>query len=143
MRLRILTGTGCDPHENLAIEQILLESAGKEDCTLYLWQNRDTVVIGKNQNAWKECRIYGVELSKQEHAQRPEPEKALDLLRKAERNHQWRQKECINLIPSENTPSRAVQMLCASDPSCRYAEHKKVKSFYDKDIFYYQGISER
>lgn len=57
MRLRILTGTGCDPHENLAIEQILLESAGKEDCTLYLWQNRDTVVIGKNQNAWKECRI--------------------------------------------------------------------------------------
>lgn len=24
-------------------------------------------------------------------------------------------------------------------PSCRYAEHKKVLSFYDKDIFYYQG----
>ena len=30
-------------------------------------------------------------------------------------------------------------MLSASDPSCRYAEHKKVLSFYDKDIFYYQG----
>ena len=26
-----------------------------------------------------------------------------------------------------------------SDPSFRYAEHKKVKSFYDADIFYYQG----
>lgn len=65
--------------------------------------------------------------------------KALVLLRRAGENHRWRQEECINLIPSENTPSRAVQLLCASDPAFRYAEHKKVKSFYDKDIFYYQG----
>ena len=46
---------------------------------------------------------------------------------------------CVNLIPSEMTPSRAVRLLCASDPSFRYAEHKKVKSFYDADVFYYQG----
>ena len=65
--------------------------------------------------------------------------KALNLLKRAQDNHEWRQRQCINLIPSENTPSRAVQMLCASDPSCRYAEHKKIKSFYDKDVFYYQG----
>ena len=65
--------------------------------------------------------------------------KALDLIRKATENHEWRQKRCINLIPSENSASRAVQLLCASDPSFRYAEHKKVKSFYDHDIFYYQG----
>ena len=32
-----------------------------------------------------------------------------------------------------------MQLLCASDPSCRYAEHRKIKSFYDKDVFYYQG----
>ena len=37
------------------------------------------------------------------------------------------------------TPSRAVRLLTMSDPSFRYAEHKKVKSFYDADIFYYQG----
>ncbi|NLU23591.1 MAG: glycine cleavage system aminomethyltransferase GcvT [Clostridiales bacterium] len=66
-------------------------------------------------------------------------EKAVELLKRAEENHLWRQKQCINLIPSENTPSHAVQLLCASDPACRYAEHKKIKSFYDKDIFYYQG----
>ena len=83
--------------------------------------------------------IYGTEISEMEFSDEPRAVKAINLLKKAERNHLWRQKECINLIPSENTPSRAVQMLCASDPSARYAEHKKVKSFYDKDIFYYQG----
>ncbi|MBE6961562.1 MAG: glycine cleavage system aminomethyltransferase GcvT [Ruminococcaceae bacterium] len=72
-------------------------------------------------------------------AESDRPAKALELIRKAAENHQWRQKKCINLIPSENTPSRAVQMLCASDPAFRYAEHKKIKSFYDQDIFYYQG----
>ncbi len=65
--------------------------------------------------------------------------KALELIQKASDNHQWRQKYCINLIPSENSASRAVQLLCASDPAFRYAEHKKIKSFYDQDIFYYQG----
>ena len=64
---------------------------------------------------------------------------ALELLKKATENHIWRQKKCINLIPSENTPSRAVQMLCASDPAFRYAEHKKIVAFYDNEVFYYQG----
>lgn len=41
--------------------------------------------------------------------------------------------------PFGEHPSRAVQLLSASDPSCRYAEHKKIISFYDKDVFYYQG----
>ncbi len=64
---------------------------------------------------------------------------ALELLRKAAENHAWRQEQCINLIPSEMTPSRAVRILSMSDPSFRYAEHKKIKSFYDADVFYYQG----
>ena len=65
--------------------------------------------------------------------------KALELLKKALENHQWRQEQCVNLIPSENTPSRAVRLLSGSDPACRYAEHKKVLAFYDKEVFYYQG----
>ena len=65
--------------------------------------------------------------------------KALELLKKALENHEWRQEQCINLIPSENTPSRAVRLLSGSDPACRYAEHKKILAFYDKEVFYYQG----
>ncbi len=65
--------------------------------------------------------------------------RARTLVAKTQQNHVWRQEECINLIPSEQTQSRAVRLLCESDPAFRYAEHKKVKSFYDRDIFYYQG----
>ena len=67
------------------------------------------------------------------------PGKALTLLHKAIENHVWRQEQCVNLIPSENTPSRAVRLLSGSDPACRYAEHKKILAFYEKEVFYYQG----
>lgn len=55
---RIVISQVHDPAYNLALEEDLIKSGGN---TLYLWQNNDTVVIGRNQNPYKECDIPRIE----------------------------------------------------------------------------------
>lgn len=55
-QLRIYESTAFDPHANLALEKHLMDITQPGTCLLYLWQNKNTVVIGKNQNPWLECR---------------------------------------------------------------------------------------
>ncbi|MCK5556779.1 MAG: glycine cleavage system aminomethyltransferase GcvT, partial [Candidatus Hydrogenedentes bacterium] len=65
--------------------------------------------------------------------------KALLLTEKAIENHEWRQQRCINLIPSEMTPSPLVRLLQVTDPIGRYAEHKELIAAFEQEVFYYQG----
>ncbi|OFW53762.1 MAG: glycine cleavage system protein T [Actinobacteria bacterium RBG_16_70_17] len=66
------------------------------------------------------------------------PERAGEVLARSLANHEWRQRSCINLIPSEMTQSPLVRLLQVSDPMGRYAEHRELAAF-GQEVFYYQG----
>ena len=59
-RLKVVK-TGCtDPYVNLAAEEYMTMNAEDGVMTLFLWQNAHTVVIGKNQNPWRECNVEAI-----------------------------------------------------------------------------------
>ena len=46
-----------NPYYNLALERCLFDFVEDNVVILYLWQNAHTIVIGKNQNAYAECKV--------------------------------------------------------------------------------------
>jgi len=65
--------------------------------------------------------------------------RAKALVGRAMENTRWRQTECLDLIPSEQTPSALVRALTIMDPEGRYAEHRVVKALGNVEVYYYQG----
>ncbi len=61
INIKLVSSLSHDPWFNLAVEEYLFDSAEDDTVILYLWQNQNTVVIGKSQNAWKECRVTELE----------------------------------------------------------------------------------
>jgi len=55
--VRIVISDSTDVYRNLAIEEWLLDHASEGAPILFICVNSPCVVIGKNQNPWRECRL--------------------------------------------------------------------------------------
>ena len=54
---KYIISTGYNPYNHLALEEYLTDHVRESESILFLWQNRKTVVIGRNQNAFTECKF--------------------------------------------------------------------------------------
>ena len=50
-----------DGWRNLAADEYFLNHIGKDEILLYIYINAPAVIIGKNQNAWRECNLKAME----------------------------------------------------------------------------------
>jgi len=57
MEYRYAMGEKHDPYWNLAFEQSLFPMAAPDMAILFLWQNSHTIVAGRNQDIYAECRV--------------------------------------------------------------------------------------
>jgi len=55
--LIVLHSSSRDVHENLAAEDLLLDDESQAGPVVLIYRNDDAVVIGKNQNPWRECAV--------------------------------------------------------------------------------------
>ena len=53
----IFVTTETNIHFNLATEKYLIENYDADSSILFLWKNSPTVVIGRYQNPWEECKL--------------------------------------------------------------------------------------
>lgn len=56
MKVQFYCSDSLNPYHNLALEQSLFSVVDAETRILFLWQNANTIVVGRNQNVDAECR---------------------------------------------------------------------------------------
>lgn len=56
MKYSYIVSDSADPYWNLAVERSLFRYTDEETAILFLWQNDNTIVIGRNQDPYAECR---------------------------------------------------------------------------------------
>lgn len=56
-KIKIVRGDSVNPYYNLAQEEYLTTTVEDGELIVYLWQNKHTIVIGRNQNVWQECKV--------------------------------------------------------------------------------------
>lgn len=57
MHFKYIIGDSNDPYYNLAFEESLVQSFRGNGVLIYLWQNDHTIVVGKNQDIYAECKV--------------------------------------------------------------------------------------
>ena len=55
--MHVYLSNSTDIFTHLAREEYLLNNLSPEQRILYIWKSHDAIVIGKNQNPWKECLV--------------------------------------------------------------------------------------
>jgi len=55
--IAVFESDSLSPYENLAAEKYIMTHLRPGELVLYLWRNSNTVVVGRNQNCWRECRV--------------------------------------------------------------------------------------
>lgn len=57
MLMLIVESQNLDVYHNLALEEYLMDHVQDRGPILFLWRSECAVVMGKNQNPWRECRL--------------------------------------------------------------------------------------
>lgn len=55
--IEIYLSNSFNPEFNLSVEEWLMKQSKDDTILMFLWQNKNTIVIGRNQNPYKECDI--------------------------------------------------------------------------------------